>query len=111
MAQTTFIVDKRWRGIAEAQKEIIKSEVLAKAASFQPFIGRNDDYRHEKASQSGGFELRDQEQTHLLRSSVSDIIEVSLRYFSSLIRSEAPFALIPDKILLGLSPSTVVRRP
>ena len=62
---------------SEEEKEARKQELLDKAVSFSHFTDRKDEFRIDTASSSGGFELRDAEQTSLLRSAGTEIIAVS----------------------------------
>lgn len=47
--------------------------------SFSHFTDRKDEFRIDTASSSGGFELRDAEQTSLLRSAGTEIIAMAGR--------------------------------
>ena len=62
---------------SDEEREARKQELLEKAAAFTPFTDVSGDHRADTAGYSGGFELRDNAQTALLRSAVGEIISVS----------------------------------
>ena len=59
------------------EREARKQEIIALAQAYTYFTGRNDRFRHEEASDYGGFWLLDDNQTSILRSAITEIIGVS----------------------------------
>ena len=65
---TTFEDEANWAQKTEEEREARKIELLAMAEAFTPSTQNvGDDFRHELASSSGGFECRDTELTSVLR--------------------------------------------
>ena len=78
LVATTYEGENQLLTKSEAEIAALKEECFAKAAALRPFTERTDTFRHDKASSSGGFELRDGDQTSLLRSAATEIIAVSI---------------------------------
>ena len=55
---TTYEGENQLLTKSEEEIAALKEEIHAKAAALSPFTERTDTYRDEKASSSGGFELR-----------------------------------------------------
>ncbi len=75
---TTTVEEPIWMNSTEEQKQARLQEVIAAANKLSPFTDRTDAHRSEDASGSGGFELRDDEQTRILKSAVGEIVAVSV---------------------------------
>ena len=63
-----------WKNWSDEKKEQRKREIFELAAAYTYFTQHTDEYRHELASSSGGFELRDVAQQDLLRSAITEIV-------------------------------------
>ena len=74
---TTYQDEDRWSGRTPEELKQRQEELLELAKKWKVFSERTDQFRSEKASSSGGFELRDDAQTSILRSAVGEIIGVS----------------------------------
>ena len=82
---TTFEDENMWAKMTEDEREARKVELLAMAEAFAPTTENvGDQFRHDVASSSGGFECRDTELTSVLRKTTLEIIAVSKGLFMSL---------------------------
>lgn len=78
VVSTTYEGVNKWAIQTPEQRVARAEEVLAIARAYAYFTGRTDQYRHEEASNYGGFWLLDGEQTSILRSAVAELVGVSL---------------------------------
>ena len=92
LVATTFEGENLLLVWSDEEREARQQELLDKAAAYSPFTDMTGDFRIDTAAYHGGFELRDADQTSLLRSAIGEIISVSevphgvvnLQFFCSL---------------------------
>ena len=81
IVSTTFKGEDMWQKWTEEEREARKQELLALAQEYTPTTNRvGDQYRHEDASSSAGFDLKDSSHTSLLRNSTLEMVGVSHQY-------------------------------
>ena len=78
VVSTTFIGENLWASWSDEEKAAKKQELFDKSTTLSPYTDKTDQFRHETASPYGGFCLTDPDRISLLRSSVGEIIGVSL---------------------------------
>lgn len=76
IVETTYKGENLLKTWTPEQREARIQELVALAEQFTLSENR-DTYRGENPSSHGGFELRDPEQTAILRSAITEIIAVS----------------------------------